>query len=429
MRNLAGWVRILLHQPRYVVLAVATLAAGIGVNTAMFGLLDAVYFRPLPIAEPSRLVDITLASPASRFGMLSYEEFRDIERNLPAFRDVLALGRRGVTLNHHGEAQPLLIEYVSGRVFPSLAIPMHLGRGFSADDERPGGTPPQVVINHHVWQERLGGPPDIIGRTIQLNSTAFTVIGVTAPGFAGLERLVRTDVWVAAPQAPLVVPGLRGELEDRRHRWFNVVARLQDDAEIDQARAALDLLLARWRAGGGDAARDYQDARLVARSQRDTHRQATREGAGFLALVGLVLLIACANVANLTLARGEARRREMSLRAALGATRVDLLRQMILESAVVTLAGAAVGLLLAVWLMRIFPAAAAGLHVDRDRPASGRSSAGLRRFAGGAHDGARRPRAGLARLACRRRERPQDAVGHDHGRGAGHPAARSPGGR
>jgi putative ABC transport system permease protein len=307
MQNVGRSIRILIHQPRYAIVAVATLAAGIGANSAMFTLLDAVYFRPLPIADPSRLVDITLAAPANRFSMLSYEEFRDIERNVPAFRDVLAVGRRGVTLNHHGEAQLLRINYVSGRFFPSLAIPMHLGRGFSAEDDCPEATTPQIVINHHLWKEHLGSPPDIIGRTIQLNSTAFTVIGVTAPGFAGLERIVRTDVWVTTAQASLVVPGLRRELDDRRQRWFNVVARLQDDAEIDQARAALDLILARWRAGAGGAARDYQDARLVVRSQRDTNRQATTEGAGFLALVGLVLLIACANVANLTLARGEVR--------------------------------------------------------------------------------------------------------------------------
>jgi putative ABC transport system permease protein len=161
---------------------------------------------------------------------------------------------------------------------------------------------------------------------------------------------------VATSQAPFVVPGLREELENRRHRWFNVIARLNDEAGIRQARAELDLLLGRWRAGEAAAGRDYQDARLVAQPQRDATRQGTRQGAVYLALVGLVLLIACANVANLTLARGEGRRREMSLRAALGATRFDLLRQMILESVIVSFAGAAAGVLIASWLMALFPA-------------------------------------------------------------------------
>jgi predicted permease len=168
-----------------------------------------------------------------------------------------------------------------------------------------------------------------------------------------MDRIVRTDVWVTTAQAPLVVPGLRGELEDRRHRWFDVIARLADHAEIDQARSALDLLVAQWAAAD---AREYKDARLTAENWRDADRKAAMQGASFLALVGLVLLIACANVANLTLARGEGRRREMSIRAALGATRIDLLRQMILESAIVALAGAAAGVLAASWLIQLFPA-------------------------------------------------------------------------
>lgn len=353
MKNLARSIRLLLHQPRYTLLAVLTLAAGIGAPSAIFGLLDAVYFRPLPLISPDRLVNVTLVSPASRFAALSYEEVRDIERSVPAFKDVIAIGQRGVTLHGNGEAQLLLIHYVSGRYFPSLGIPMHLGRGFSPADDRPDAATPQVVINHHLWKERLGAPPDIIGRTIQLNSTMFTVIGVTAPEFVGMDRIVRTDVWVTTAQAPLVVPGLRGELEDRRHRWFNVVARLADDAEIDQARSALDLLVAQWRAADS---REYKDTRLAAGNWRDADRKAAMQGAVFLALVGLVLLIACANVANLTLARGEGRRREMSIRAALGATRVDLLRQMILESAIVAIAGAAAGVLAASWLIQLFPA-------------------------------------------------------------------------
>src|SRR4029453_10323461 len=181
MQNLTHSIRILVHQPRYVLLAVITLGVGIGATSAMFGLLDAIYFRPLPIADPDRLVSITLVSPNNRFRMLSYEEFRDIERNVPIFKDVMVSGRRGVTLNHNGDAQLLLINYVSGRFFPSLAIPMHLGRGFTPEDDRPEATIPQGIINHPLGKERLGAPPDIIGRTIQLNNTAFTVIGVTAP--------------------------------------------------------------------------------------------------------------------------------------------------------------------------------------------------------------------------------------------------------
>ncbi len=353
MKNFARSLRLLLHQPRYTFLAVLTLAAGIGAPTAIFGLLDAVYFRPLPLIRPDRLVDVTLVSPASRFAALSYEEVRDIERSVPAFKDVMAIGQRGVTLNLHGEAQLLLIHYVSGHYFPSLGIPMHMGRGFTPADDRADASTPQVVINHHLWKERLGAPPDIIGRTIQLNNTMFTVIGVTAPGFVGLDRIVRTDVWVTTAQAPFVVPGLRGELDDRRHRWFNVIARLADHVELNEARAALDLLAARWREPDS---REYQEARLVATSWLGADRKAAMQGAAFLALVGLVLLIACANVANLTLARGEGRRRELSIRAALGASRLDLLRQMIVESAIVSMAGAGAGVLAASWLMQLFPA-------------------------------------------------------------------------
>jgi predicted permease len=351
MKDVAYSLRILARHPRYTVLAVLTLAAGIGVTSAMFGLLDALYFRPLPVAEPHRLVDLTLVSPTNRFGSFSYEEFREIA-SAPGFKDVIAIGRRGVTLNLKGEARPLLIHYVSGRYFPSLGIPMHLGRGFTAADDRADVSTPQVVINHHLWRDELGSPADIIGRTIQLNDTMFVVIGVTGRGFVGLSPPVRTDVWVATAQAPLVVAGLRDELADRRHRWFQLVGRLADGASAEQASAGLDVVLARWRSAN---ATDYAEAKIAVRIQDEARRNAMLEGASFLGIVGLVLLIACANVANLTLARGEARYRETAVRSALGATRVRLMRQMIVESAVVSACGAAAGVLLAAWLVRLFP--------------------------------------------------------------------------
>jgi predicted permease len=352
MTDLTYSLRTLTRTPRYTVLAILTLTAGIGVPAAMFGLLDALYFRPLPIVEPERLADVTMQSPTNRFGSFSYEEFRDIERT-PVFQDVFAIGRRGVTLNHQGEAHLLLIHYVSARYFPSLGIPMHLGRGFAASDDSPAATMPQAVINHQVWKDRLGAPPDIIGRTIQLNSTMFTVIGVTAPGFVGLNAPGRTDVWVTVAQAPFVVPGLRDEIANRRQRWFQIVGRLGDGMDAAQAGAALEVVSARWRALD---ARDYADTRILVRLQQDQRDEAAQQGAIFLGIVALVLLIACANVANLTLARGEGRGREIALRSALGATRAGLLRQMVVESAVVSVTAAAAGLLLAAWLIQIFPA-------------------------------------------------------------------------
>jgi predicted permease len=353
MHQIARSVRLLILQPRYTALAVLTLAAGIGVNAAVFGLLDAVYFRPLPLTDPDRLVDVRLERPDSGFTLLSYPEFRDIEQSVPAFVDVFAIGQRGVTLNVKGETQLLGVHYVSGRYFRSLGIPLAFGRGFTIDDDRTDAARPLVIINHSLWKERLGGPPDIIGRTIQLNNTMFTVIGVTAPGFVGLDRIVRTDVWVTVAEAPLVVPGLGDELTDRHHRWFEVVGRLAGGARVEQARAQLDALLSRWRAGD---AQGYVGARLAARPEREATRQATLQGAVFLGLVGLVLLIACGNVANLTLARGESRRREMALRAALGASRLDLVGQLLVESAIVALAAAALGLLVASWLIQLLPA-------------------------------------------------------------------------
>jgi putative ABC transport system permease protein len=357
MKLLVRASRSLARHPRYTILAVMTLAAGIGANAAVFGLLDAIFLRPLPLHDPGRLATLTLESPGSRFGMFSYPEFLEIQRSAPALQDVVAIGQRGVTLQHRGEVHSLIVHYVSGRYFPSLGIPMHLGRGFVPDDDTPAAAAPQVVINHHVWSERLGAPDDIIGRTITLNDTAFTVIGVTAPGFVGLGRIVRTDVWVTTAQAPFVVGGLRDEMEDRRHRWFNIMGRLADGASVQEAGAALDVLVDRWRsAASGAAAGDYAQARVVVRPHADATREATRQGLVFLGLVGLVVLLASANVANLTLARGEGRHREFALRSALGGSRPALMREMLLESALVAGAGTVLGLLLAGWLIRLVPA-------------------------------------------------------------------------
>ena len=353
LQDLRFTLRTLTRAPGFVLVAVLTLAVGIGANTAVFSLLDALYFRPLPLENIDELAEIASTSPRTAYGIISYPEFLEIAENTPAFQNTVADGRRGVVFHQGGEAQQMLISFVSGHYFDTLGIPLHLGRGFVPEEADGTADAPAVVINHHLWREKLAGRSDVIGSTIQLNDNLFTVVGVTAPGFPGLGRTVRTDVWVSTGQAQFVRAGFRRELSDRHYRWFRVYGRLAEGAGIDAARAQLNTLARRWQ---NDDPKRYHNAGLVVEGFAAGHRQTAQQGFAFLGLIGLVLLIACANVANLTLARSEVRRRELVVRAAIGAGRGRLIRQLLTESSVLAGFGAALGLLLGSWLIRLFPA-------------------------------------------------------------------------
>ena len=352
MKTLLVALRTLGRKPAYAAVAILTLAVGIGSNSAIFGLLDAMYFRPIPLRQPEQLVQVRLTSPKSTFGVLSYREYESIRATVPAFADVVAIGRRGVTLRRNGEARLMIVHYVSGNYFNVLGIPLGLGRGLQPFDDTSEANTPSVVINHELWQNQLNRRPDVIGSTIQLNETLFTIVGVTTPGFLGLSRLQRTDVWITAAQARLAVPGLQNEIESPYQRWFDVMARVPESSSRE-TQVQLDTVLARWR---GDNAEQYQAAALRTHRFSDDDREAAFEGVAFLGLVGLVLLIACANVANLTLAQSEARRREIAIRSALGASRARIFRQALSESLVLAVIAAVIGTILAAWLVSLFPA-------------------------------------------------------------------------
>jgi len=346
--NLLYAFRILARRPGFFSLSCLTLALGIAANLALFSLLDAVYFRPLPLREPDRLIRVESTYPKAFQGLISYIESQEIAESVTAFEDVVPVGGRGVTLHSRGELHVLLVDYVSAGFFDTLGIPLHLGLGFDRNEP----STPQVVVNHRLWQERLAARPDIVGSTLQLNDSLFTVVGVTAEGFVGLERTVQTDVFIMAEQAPLVVPRLRDELSNRSQRWFEIVARLAPGATEQQAQAQLDVLARRWEA---EDPKQYSGGGLRLSGIQESHRAAVREGAVFLALPALVLLIACANVANLLLARTEARRREHAIKVALGAGRGVLLGQLFAESSLLAVSGAIVGGLGAAWLIQLFP--------------------------------------------------------------------------
>jgi predicted permease len=344
-------LRALAAKPLLSLLGVLTLALGVGATTAVFSLLDALYFRPLPLRAPERLVRITRPSAKTVFGLLSYPELLELRDAVPAFEDVVAVGGRGVTLHLAGESRSLIVKYVSATFFDTLGVPVAQGRGFRPADE--SAESPLVVINHQLCQQHLGNRPDVVGTQLRLNDTQFTIVGVTPPGFPGLERSVRTDVWVLASQARFAVPGLARELADRGSRWFEAYARLAPGATLEQARGQLELLSQRWQR---EDARDYAGTRLRAAALLDDYREGVREGGVFLGLLGLVLLIASANAANLMLARGEGRRRELAVRAALGASRRRLVGQLTLESLLLSSAGTLAGLALASAALDALPA-------------------------------------------------------------------------
>lgn len=343
-------LRGLMARPGFTALATFTLALGIGASGALFSLLDALYFRPLPLLEPDRLVKITRPSAKTVFGLLSYPEFQEIAASAPAFSNVVAIGGRGVTLNESGETRMLLVRYVSPAFFDTLGIPIAHGRGLRGGDER--SETPLVVINHRLWQERLSGRPDVVGRTIRLNDALFTVVGVTGPQFIGLDRTVKSDVFILADHARFAVKGLADELTDRSSRWFEVYARLAPGFDSDQARAQIQSLSTRWAA---EDPGQYEGAGLRLAAFNDEYRGGVLQGAVFLGLVVLVLLVACANAANLTLARNETRRRELAVRAALGASRAGLARQLLAESFLLSALGAGLGLAVTRGLMTLLP--------------------------------------------------------------------------
>jgi predicted permease len=360
LQDISFSFRTLMKRPGFTLVALLTLALGIGANSAIFSLLDALYFRPQPFEHLDRLVAVTSTLPKTVYGMTSYQEIQEIRESAPVFDEVITVGHRGVTLHQSNAIEMLKIAYVSDNFFSALGVPMHLGRAFRADENSPDAEDPVVIVNYRLWQERLGGDAGIVGGAIQLNDTLFTVIGISPPGFTSEIRDSITDVWVTVGQGRFVFGGFPNELTNRHYRWFLPLARLNSGASIEQARAQLNTLARRWR---DDDPMAYHNVGLTVESLTGRYYRQAQAGMVFLALIGLVLMIACANVANLTLARGEARRREIAIRGALGAPRGRLIRQLITESALLATGGAAVGLVFATWLLDVLPSVVPRLNV------------------------------------------------------------------
>jgi predicted permease len=369
-------LRRLVRAPGFAAIAVLTLSLGVGANTAIFSLVNAVLFRPVPAAAaPDRLVSIfTSDFSSSQYSASSWPDYLDFRRETEVFSDVAALINWTVNVARGEQLERVQAELVTGNYFRMLGLTPDAGRLLGETDDVRGGAS-VIVLSESFWRSRMGSDPALVGSTLTVNGRPHVVIGIAPRGFQGISAGARMDAWLPILQFEEGLPA-SGLIEDRGSRGIVVYARLRDGVSVAAAQARMSGLQNQlFRAYPQQWTRLNGQSRLIsvlsereARVPPDARGEIFTLGGLLLGAVALVLLICCANVANLLLARSEARSREMGIRYSLGARRPQLLRQLMLESVMLALLGGAGGLLVSIWtvdlLMDVLLANRLPIHPD-----------------------------------------------------------------
>ncbi len=381
-------LRTLARTPGFTAIAILTLALGIGANTAIFTLLDQILLRLLPVRNPQELVLFTMRGHhyGSNWGgnAISHPMFRDFAAHNEVFSDMFCRFPFDASLSFNGQAEHVQLEMVSGTYFSVLGLNPYLGRVFTPEDDRLPDAYPYVILNYAYWKSRFSADPNIVGKTLILNNQNMTIVGVLQPGFDGVELGRSPKLFVPLMMEKEILVGNPNDmLKERRNRWVNAFGRLKPGVTRDQAKASLQpfmhsMLEMEVKEKAFAHASPYDREQflkcyidLLPGSQgRSYTRQALSTPLWVLmATTGLVLLIACANLANLLLVRGSARKKEIAIRLAMGATRPRIITQLLIESLSLSAFGALAGLALAYWadnaLMAAYlPSDSGGLRIS-----------------------------------------------------------------
>jgi len=351
LQDLRYGFRHLAKSPGFLGVAIIIMGLGIGVNTAIFSLINTIIFRSIPYGDPASVIRIYSKTPeAAGVSWLSYREFCDYRDGADVFSTVaIASDGKLLTLLSEGKTEVTTGEFFSAEFFSLLDFSPTIGRIFTPEENEPGSEP-VVILSHSLWQRKHGADPDILGKTISINGYPVTVIGVGPPGFRGTLKLFATDYWMPLGTAAVISPINR---ERRDNREFRMFARMKPGISLEQAEARLNTLAANLAIEYPDT---NKDRRLVLFRATDiwldplVDKAMLPVSAFLLVVVGLVLIVACSNLAGLLLMRASARLKEVAIRLAIGAGRGRIVRQFLTESALLGLMGGAFGLVIALWL-------------------------------------------------------------------------------